>query len=129
MARKKQEDKPKVNQQVEREHGLLKIDGKYYYSDQIDGKTVFREISKSKVKKRLKLVQEIVDKMKDALDKEAVLKETIMKHFPFGEDIIEEELMKLHGMLHSSDRKYKPKTRKHHCVDMKVGGMIIPIVD
>ena len=129
MARKKESKKPNKRNNIEKEYGLLKIDGKYYYADSIDGKPVFRQISKTKVKKRLKLVDEIVEKLKDALDKEAVLRESLMKSFPFGEDIIEEELLKLHGMLHSKDRKYKPKTRKDHCVDMKVGNFVLPIVD
>lgn len=129
MVRKKETQKPKKRDNVEIEYGLLKIDGEYFYKDSIDGKPILRTISKSKVKKRLKLINEIVEKLKDALDKKAVLKESLMKSFPFGEDIIEEELLKLHGMLHSKDRKYKPKTRHHHCVDMKVGNMIIPIVE
>lgn len=127
--RKKETDKPKVNKGIKKEFGLLVVDGKYYYCDMIDGQAVFREISKAKVQKRLKLIDEIIDKLKNTLDKEAILKETLMKHFPMGEDIIDEELMKLLGMLNSKERKYKPKMRKHHCVDMKVGNMIIPIVD
>ena len=127
--RKKEASKPKVNKDVKREYGLLVIDNKYYYGDMLDGKVVYREISKTKVQKRLKLVDEIVKKLKDSLDKEAVLKETLMKNFPLGDDTLEEELVKLLGMLNSKERKYKPKTRKHHCVDMKVGNMIIPIVD
>ena len=63
--RKKESSKPKVNKNVRSEYGLLVIDNKYYYSDQIDGKTVFREISKTKVQKRLKLIDEIVDKLKE----------------------------------------------------------------
>ena len=127
--RKKESSKPKVNQSVKREYGLLVVDDKYYYGDMIDGKVVYREISKAKVKKRLKLVDEIVDKLKNSLDREAVLKETLMKNFPLGDDDLEEELMKLLGMLNSKERKYKPQTRKHHCVYMKVGNMIIPVVD
>jgi len=127
--RKKESSKPKVNKEVKREFGLLVIDNKYYYGDMIDGKIVYREISKAKVQKRLKLIDEIVKKLKDSLDREAVLKETLMKNFPMGDETIEEELLKLLGMLKSKERKYKPKTRVHHCVDMKVGGMIIPIVD
>ena len=127
--RKKEDSKPKVNKDVRREYGLLVIDNKYYYGDMIDGKVVYREISKTKVQKRLKLVDEIVKKLKDSLDTEAVLKETLMKNFPMGDETLEEELVKLLGMLNSKERKYKPKTRKHYCVDMKVGNMIIPIVD
>ena len=127
--RKKESSKPKVNKDVKREYGLLVIDNKYYYGDMIDGKVVYREISKAKVQKRLKLIDEIVKKLKDSLDKEAVLKETLMKNFPMGDETLEEELVKLLGMLNSKERKYKPKTRAHHCVDMKVGGIIIPIVD
>ena len=128
MARKKESQKPKKRDNIVVEYGLLKIDGKYYYKDSDDGKPILRTISKGKVMKRLKLVDEIVEKLKDALDKEAVLKESLMKSFPLGYDEFEEELLKLHGMLHSKDRKYKPKTRRGHCVDMKVGNMIIPIV-
>ncbi len=128
MVRKKESQKPKKRDNVEVMYGLIKIDNKYYYKDSDDGKPILRIISKSKVEKRLKLVDEIVEKLKDALDKEAVLKESLMKSFPLGDDVIEEELLKLHGMLNSKDRKYKPKTRKHYCVDMKVGNMIIPIV-
>ncbi len=127
--RKPESSKPKVKQGVKREYGLLVIDGKYYYGDLIDGGVVYREISKTKVNKRLKLVDEIVKKLKDSLDKEAVLREALMKNFPIGDNELEEELLKILAMLNSKDRKYKPQTRKHHCVDIKIGNMIIPIVD
>jgi len=39
------------------------------------------------------------------------------------------DIKKLYKNLFESKRKYKPKTREHHCVDMKIGNFILPIAD
>ena len=41
----------------------------------------------------------------------------------------DKDIDKLYKLVNSKKKKYKPKTREGHCVDMKVGGFIIPIVD
>ena len=74
------------------------------------------------MKKKIDIAKEITEKLKNSLDKEAVLMEALTKL-----DIA--YLENLHNALYNSKRKVKPKTRMHHCVDMKIGKMIVPIID
>jgi len=112
---------------IRHEFGYLIIDGKYYKSKMVRGKTIFEEVSTVTVKKSLKLVDEIVDKLKDSLDKEAVLRESLMR---YANDKDGNEMLRdIHNALYNVKRKVKPKTREHHCVDMKIGNIILPIVD
>ena len=112
---------------ITKEWGYLKINGKYYQPQMLRGETIFKEIPEAKMKSNLKLINEIVEKLKDNLDKEAVLRESLMK---YSNDLEGEKwLRELHNALYNSKRKVKPKTREHHCVDMKVGNIIVPIVD
>ena len=39
------------------------------------------------------------------------------------------DIDKLYVMLFVDKKKRTIKTRKHHCVDVKIGGFILPIVD
>ncbi len=107
---------------IERKYGYLMVDGKYYELNTEGNVTSFVEVNKKKVEKKLKLMQEISDKLKESLDKEAVLMEALS-------NLDEEYLEMVHNNLYNSKRKAKPITRKHHCVDMKVGKLIIPIVN
>ncbi len=109
-------------EKIERRYGYLIVDDKYYELSTEGSVTSFIEVNKKKVKKKIKLMQEISDKLKESLDKEAVLMEALS-------DLDEEYLEMIHNNLYNSKRKVKPVTRKHHCVDMKVGKLIIPIVN
>ncbi len=109
-------------EKIERKYGYLIVDGKYYELNTEGSATAFVEVNKKKVKKKIKLMEEISNKLKDSLDKEAVLMEALS-------NLDEEYLEMIHNNLHNSKRKAKPITRKHHCVDMKVGKLIIPIVN
>ncbi len=68
------------------------------------------------------MAKEIAEKIKDSLDREKVIRESVMK-LPIS------ELESLHNTVFNTKRKAKAKTREHHCVDMKVGNFILPIVD
>ncbi len=107
---------------IEKKYGHLVINGKYYEEKSKDGKPVFVKVGIQKIKKAEKMVGEIVDELKDSLDREKVLHESIMK-------IPMDDLEKLHNTVFNAKRKVKPKTREHHCVDMKVGNFILPIVE
>lgn len=108
--------------ELTKEYGFLKVGGKYYKFN--DGKdyTSYVEVSKIEVKKKISLAKEITEKLKNSLDKEAVLMESLTK---LPTDYLEQ----IHNSLYNSKRTIKPKTRAHHCVDMKVGKLIVPIVD
>jgi len=109
--------------ELTKEFGFLKVNGKYYeFNDKAIGRTSYLEVSTKEVKARLNLINEIVIKLKDGLDKDAVLRESLSK-------LPKDYLHTIHNALYNSKRKSKPKTREHHCVDMKVGKMVIPIVD
>lgn len=108
--------------QIKKEYGYAVLDGKYFAEKiNTDGRTILEEIDKKVAIKKFNLLKEIAEKLKDSLDREAVLMEAM--------SILDEEyLIQIHNALYNSKRKIKPITRKHHCVDMKVGKLIIPIV-
>ncbi len=103
----------------EREFGYIKIKGKYYEPEEKDGKISFKEIENAKG--RIKKGKEMAKILEYALDKEAVLTESIMKLENKDFDMLYKSL--------KSGRKYKAKTREHHCVDMKIGNFVLPIVN
>ncbi len=107
---------------IEKKYGLLVINGEYYESVSKDGKPTFKKINKKRVKKAEKMAGEIAEKIKDSLDREKVIRESIMK-------LDLNNLEQLHNTVFNAKRKAKAKTREHHCVDMKVGNFILPIVD
>jgi hypothetical protein len=119
----------KKQSNIKSEFGYLLINGKYYKPEMLRGETIFREISKTKVLKNLKLIEEIIEKLKDNLDKKAILRESLMKYSQDIGDEGEKWLIALHNALYNSKRKVKPKTREHRCVDMKIGNIIVPIID
>jgi len=100
---------------------LLKINKEYYKVSYKDGRPYLEKVKKKDVERKLKLVGEMTDKLKDSLNQEIVMKEALGK-------MRLKELEKLNKMI-ISGKRYKPKTREHHCADMKVGNFIIPIVD
>ena len=112
----------KKSETLKKHYGYLIVGDKYYRLDMMGRETVFREVSKAKVKKKIKLMEELSKKLKDSLDGEAVMMEALSK-------LEIEELIMIHDKIINEKRKTKPRTRKHHCVDMKIGDVIIPIVD
>jgi IS30 family transposase len=90
---------------IEREYGFLKIGNKYYEQQDGKEKVSFVEVSKDKVQKKMKLLKEITDKLKDNLDREAVLMEALSKIDTLSLEII-------HGTVYNAKRKVKIKTRK-----------------
>jgi len=108
--------------EITKEFGYLKVDGKYYeFNEKSPEATSYLQVSPEKVKKKIKIAKEITEKLKNALDKDAVLMESLTK-------LPQEYLELIHNNLYNSKRTIKPKTRAHHCVDMKVGKLVIPIV-
>jgi len=107
---------------LRKHYGYLIVGDKYYKLDMMGRETIFKEVKASQVKKKIKLMEELSKKLKDSLDAEAVMMEALSK-------LEMEELIMIHDKIFNEKRKTKPRTRKHHCVDMKVGDVIIPIVD
>ena len=103
-------------------HDWLKVNGNYYRWESDDGKPILKREDNEKVEKQINRAKEIAKKMKDGLDAEAVLVESILH-------LKETDIDKLYNLINSKKRKYKPRTREGHCVDMKVGRFILPIVD
>ncbi len=101
----------------------FKVKGKYYEYDMVDGKLMMKEVPKKDVDKHLKLAKDLATKLKDNLDAEKVLTEIFMSRYDT------KNLVKLHKTVFLSKKKYKPKTRGGHCVDMKVGNHIIGIIE
>lgn len=109
--------------ELTKEYGYLKVDGKYFeINNKISDRVSYLEVSEDQVKKKIKLAKEITEKLKNSLDKEAVLMESLTK---LQTDYLEQ----IHNSLYNSKRIIKPKTRAHHCVDMKIGKLIVPIVE
>jgi len=109
--------------EITKEYGYLKVDGKYYeYNEKSPEKTSYLLVDEKKVKEKINMAKEIAEKLKENLNKEEVLMESLTK-------LSQNYLEQLHNALYNSKRKVKPRTRRHHCVDMKVGNLVIPIVD
>lgn len=115
--------KKKTKDKVIMEYGWLKIGNKYYKPEVIKeyGRPGYIAVDNKKVEKRIKLLKEIAEKLKASLDPEMVIMEALSK--------IDDELYieSIHNALYNSKRKVKPKTRRHHCVDMKIGKLMLPI--
>jgi hypothetical protein len=106
---------------VEREFGFLKIKNKHFQlmvNRNTDGLQHFVEVKD--YDKRLSLAKKLTEKLKNSLDKEKIMMEVLMK----------ESMKTLQGIKKELGvKKAKPKTRRHHCVDMQVGRYILPIVE
>lgn len=103
-------------------HGMYYIKGEYYEQRFRDGEPYLKKIPKTKIKVQLKLGEEIAEKLYDKIDAKKILLEALMR-------IDIKEVEKLHRMLFQDKKKYIIKTREHHCVDLKVGNFILPLVD
>ena len=103
----------------EKKYDFLVFNGKYYEFSGDDGKPILKEVKG--VPEMLDKSHKIAKKIKDSLDREKLLVEILMTKFD------KKGLDKLYNLLFKSKRKYKPKTREDHCVDMKVGNIIIPL--
>ena len=106
---------------VEKKSGFLVIDGEYWEIADKDGHPIWIKGDQKKIKKRLKLIDKLASKLKTSLDREKIIREALYA-------LDEADIKKLNKMLFKSKIRYKPRTRQHHCADMKVGNMIIPIV-
>ena len=95
----------KKKSEITREFEFLKVDGRYFEIKNNKERVSYVEVPKKKVEQRIKLLKEVTSKMKDSLDKEAVLMEALSK-LPYL------ELKQFYNALFR--KKIKPKTRKHH---------------
>jgi len=107
---------------IEIKFGYLLIKGEYYEWSSKSGKPYLKHIDKEKVEKKIEMAKKIADKLKRNLDAHKVLMESISK-------LSDRDMKKLFRLLFESKRKYKTTTRAHHCVDMKIGNYILPIVE
>lgn len=103
-------------------YGFLVINGKYFKDTSKDGQTMWVPANQKTIKKLEKMSKDIAEKLQEALDRKTVLVESIMR-------MTQRDIERLHNIVFNAKRKYKAKTRKHRCVDMKVGGFILPIVE
>jgi len=122
MEKEKMTTKPKQKIEFEKKWNYLVKDGVYYEWENRDGKAVLVLADKKKIDEKEVKVKEIAKKIKEGLNPEAVITEALMQ-------IGDKDIEKLYKLVNSTKRKYKPKTREGHCVDMKVGRFIIPIVN
>jgi len=111
----------KEKSDITQEYGFLKVGNKYYKPSPDGERLNYKEVTKKQFDNQVKLLKQIANKLKDSLDRELVLIEALSK---LDDDILE----KIWGKLNLPNPQ-KAKTRKHHCVDMKIGGVIIPIVE
>lgn len=107
---------------MEYRYGYLVIDGIYYENKMKDGNTTLKKVPEKRLTKEIKTAEEITERLESSTNVKAILMEAIMK-------LESKEMVKLHNMLHNSKKRYIPKTRIDHCVDMKIGNFILPIVD
>jgi len=109
---------------IKKRYGFLVIDGEYYQVDNNkQGAMVAIPQNKTHVMIKIERAKQMATKLRFSLDAEKVLTEALMINFT------DKDFDKLYKQLFESKINYKPKTRVHHCVDMKVGNTIIPIVN
>ena len=101
----------------------LEVKGKYYEFSSRDGATVLISVTKKKVFEQIKLAKKLAKALKSNLDAEKVLTEVFMTKYDM------KNLEKLDKLVFNKNKKYKAKTRDGHCVDMKIGNHIIPLID
>jgi hypothetical protein len=102
--------------------GYLVINGEYYEGSQSKtGSPTLKRLDKKVIENKISKARKIAKKLKNSLDREKVITEAVML-------ISDKDVNKLHKMLFEGGRNFKPKTREHHCVDMKVGNFVLPIV-
>lgn len=106
---------------ITREYEFLKVDGKYFKPVKEGEALKYVEASETEFNNRVKLLKNIAAKLKDSLDREAVLAEALSK-------LEDEYLESIWGALNNPARKPNVTTRRHHCVDMKIGKLVVPIV-
>jgi len=99
----------------------LVIDDIFYEADMKDGKTILVPVPKKRMEKEIKMGEEIVNKLKDETDIKKILMEAVMQ-------LEDKERKKLYDLLYKSKKQYKVKTRDDHCVDVKVGNYVLPII-
>lgn len=103
------------------ENNMIKVGNEYYIPDAKDGRTFFKKIPLKEVRDRNKKAVEMAKKLAEHLNAEAVVKEAVM-HLP------KKDFYMLYKALFKSKKKYKPRTRERHCVDMKIGNFILPLI-
>jgi len=108
---------------MERIFGYVKFNGKFYDSSEKDGKITLVKVSEKEVEKHKKIAEELAEKLKESLDAKKVLMEVFMTRYD------RKSLEGFHKTIFKGKIQYKPKTRDGHCVDMKVGNHIIPIIN
>jgi len=108
---------------IQKKYGLFIINGKYYEFSSKDGSLILKPVNTEKMETKIRKVKLIAKKLKDQVDGEKILTESLMTR------LSDSEVDKLEKLVFHKERKYTVKTREHHCVDMKVGNMIIPLID
>ena len=102
-------------------YNYVVIDEIFYEADMKDGKTILVPVPKKRLEKEIKIGEEIVEKLKDETDVKVILMEAIMQ-------LSDKEREKLHNLLYKAKKTYKIKTREDHCVDLKIGNYVLPII-
>lgn len=107
---------------MEKDGNLLKVGDKWYrFVTNVDGdfrtgEYLLEEVDKNKIDKQ---IETIVEKLFKFIEPKLVLEDAL-------KDLDEKELYKLYKFVLKKGRQLKPKVQKH-CINMKVGGVDIPI--
>jgi len=100
----------------------VEIDGTIYKRTEKDHHLTYVETDKKKVEQLDKKTDQIVEKLKNNVDIGVILKEAIRKLPP-------KEVERLYNLTFNAKKKYKPVTRGDHCADIKIGNLVLPVVD
>jgi len=109
----------KIKEGLEYEFGHWKEGDKYYKESTRNGKLVWKEVSLEEVNERIAEAERLAYLLEEGLDPVKILTEAIMR-------LPKKKVKQLSAAL---ERDNNIVTRSHHCVDMKVGNFILPIVD
>lgn len=101
---------------------LIYINGKYFKEISRNGKVFWKKVPIEEIEELENKAEEVAEKLLEHLDRKKVLVEALRKIHP-------DDLNTVHRMLFEDKKNYKIKTRENHCVDMKIGNFILPIID
>lgn len=106
--------------EFEKRYGYMYIDGKYFEMKGNIGNGKFEFKEAKGVQEKVDKADEIAEELVKSLDGKKVLIESIMRLSKHDMDTLYKNAI---------EKKYKPKTREHECVDMKIGNFVLPIVE
>jgi len=105
---------------IEKRYGYFVFEGKYYEMKGSVNNGEFKMVEVKDIQDKINKAKEITEKLIDSLDGKKVLMESIMR-------LGKSDFNTLYR--NAIEKERNAVTREHHCVDMKIGNFVLPIVE